>query len=138
MTLPFTAWRGLAGLLLLALAAALAGCATALPTVDRAAIESSALPGSPGSPLGRIVAASTPEGQHSGFRLLPMGPFSYDTRLQQARLAAVSLDLQYYHFEADAAAPAPATPAAPLAAGAARMPMACTGKPCSSSTPSIA
>ena len=101
MTLPFTAWRGLAGLLLLALAAALAGCATALPAVDRAAIESSALPGSPGTPLGRIVAASTPAGQHSGFRLLPLGPFSYDTRLQLARLATVSLDLQYYHFEAD-------------------------------------
>ena len=87
--------------MLLVLAAALAGCATALPTVGRAAIESSALPGSPGTPLGRSVAASTPEGPHSGFRLLPLGPFSYDTRLQLAGLASVSLDLQYYHFEAD-------------------------------------
>ena len=101
MTLPFTALRRLAGVLLLALVAALAACATALPPVDRAAIESSARPGSPDTPLGRIVAASTPEGQHSGFRLLPLGPFSYDTRLQLARLATVSLDLQYYHFEAD-------------------------------------
>ena len=101
MTHPFTAWRRLAGLLLLGLAAALAGCATALPALDRAAIESTALPGNTATPLGRIVAASTPEGQHSGFRLMPLGPFSYDTRLQLARLASVSLDLQYYHFEAD-------------------------------------
>jgi putative cardiolipin synthase len=90
--------------LLLLAAAALAlltGCATPLPRVDRAAIESSALPGDASTPLGRIVAASTPEGQHSGFRLMPLGPFSYDTRLQLARLATVSLDLQYYHFEGD-------------------------------------
>lgn len=95
------AWRrtGL-GLLLLA-AGALGGCATPLPRVDRAAIESSALPGDAATPLGRIVAASTPEGQHTGFRLMPLGPFSYDTRLQLARLATVSLDVQYYHFEAD-------------------------------------
>lgn len=79
----------------------LAGCATPLPRVDRAAIESSAVPGDTTTPLGRIVAASTPQGQHSGFRLLPLGPYSYDTRLQLARLAAVSLDAQYYHFEAD-------------------------------------
>ena len=103
MTLPFTAWRRLAGPLLLALLALLAACATTLPAVDRALIESNALPASPDTPLGRIVAASTPEGQHSGFRLMPLGPFAYDTRLQLARLATVSLDLQYYHVEADEA-----------------------------------
>ena len=101
MTLPRTDLRRLGGLLLLAWVAGLAGCATALPQLDRTAIESTALPGSTATPLGRIVAASTPEGQHSGFRLMPLGPFSFDTRLQLARLATVSLDLQYYHFEAD-------------------------------------
>jgi cardiolipin synthase C len=94
-------WRAVGVRMLLIVAAALGGCATPLPRVDRVAIESTALPGDAGTPLGRIVAASTPEGQHSGFRLLPLGPFSYDTRLQLARLATVSLDLQYYHFEAD-------------------------------------
>ncbi len=89
--------------LLLAAAAllVLAGCATPLPRLDRTAIESTALPGDASTPLGRIVAASTPENQHSGFRLMPLGPFSYDTRLQLTRLASVSLDVQYYHFEGD-------------------------------------
>ena len=81
--------------------AQLTGCATALPQLDRTALESTALPGEATTPLGRIVAASTPANQHSGFRLMPLGPFSYDTRLQLARLATVSLDVQYYHFEGD-------------------------------------
>lgn len=93
--------RALRALLTLLAAAALAGCATPLPRLDRAAIESTALPGSASTPLGRIVAASTPDPQQSGFRLMPLGPFSYDTRLELARLATVSLDVQYYHFEAD-------------------------------------
>ena len=80
---------------------ALVGCATRLPQVDRAAIESTALPGDAATPLGRIVAASTPANQHTGLRLMPLGPFSYDSRLQLARLATVSLDVQYYHFEGD-------------------------------------
>ncbi len=74
-------------------AVALTGCATSLPKVDRKAIESFVIPGNARTPLGRIVAASTPEHQHSGFRLLPLGPFSYDARLQLAQLATVSLDL---------------------------------------------
>ena len=101
MTPAHPVWRRLTGGLAVVAALLLGACATALPPVDRAVIESTALPGSPGTPLGRIVAASTPEGQHSGFRLMPLGPFSYDTRLQLARLATVSLDVQYYHFEAD-------------------------------------
>ena len=32
---------------------------------------------------------------------MPLGTFSYDTRLQLAKRAQVSLDLQYYHFEND-------------------------------------
>ena len=79
--------------------APLTGCATPLPQLDRAALESTALPGDASTPLGRIVAASTPAKLHSGFRLLPLEPFSYDTRPQLARLATVSLDVQYYHFE---------------------------------------
>ena len=105
MIKPHLDWRRCASALALAATLAatllLAGCATPLPPVDRAALESTALPGRADTPLGRIVAASPPEGQHAGVRLMPLGPYSYDTRLQLARLATVSLDVQYYHFEAD-------------------------------------
>ena len=95
------AWCCLLRFLTVLATLALAGCATPLPQLDRAKIGSTALPGSAATPLGRIVAASTPANQHSGFRLMPLGPFSYDARLQLARLATVSLDVQYYHFEGD-------------------------------------
>ena len=32
---------------------------------------------------------------------MPLGTFSLDTRVQLARRAEVSLDVQYYHFEND-------------------------------------
>ncbi len=88
-------------LLAVVLAVVLSGCATPLPKLNRTTIESFAIPSSSSTPLGKIVTASTPENQHSGFRLLPLGPFAYDTRLQLAQLATVSLDVQYYHFEKD-------------------------------------
>ncbi len=88
------------GLLWLALAL-LGGCATNLPHVDREAIASEASPLAIDSALGRIVFASTPDPKLSGFRLLPLGSFSYDTRIQLIRRAQVSLDLQYYHLAND-------------------------------------
>ncbi|MFN0184148.1 MAG: phospholipase D-like domain-containing protein, partial [Aquabacterium sp.] len=87
---------------LLAVAALMGGCAAKLPLVDRDAITSEAILGSDKTALGRIVKASTPEGEHSGFRLMPLGDFSFDTRLDLARRAEVSLDVQYYHLEGDA------------------------------------
>src|SRR5947208_2624241 len=84
--------------LLGALLVALAGC-TSLPKVDREAIASEAIPLSPQTMLGHIALQSTPAADQSGFRLMPLGTFSYDTRLQLAKRAQVSLDLQYYHFE---------------------------------------
>jgi putative cardiolipin synthase len=77
---------------------ALAGCATPLPSVERAAIASIAIDGDEGTPIGRLVKASTPDGAHSGFRLMPLGSFSLDTRLLLAQRATVSLDVQYYHL----------------------------------------
>ncbi|WP_284619225.1 phospholipase D family protein [Aquabacterium humicola] len=80
----------------------LGGCATALPAIDRAKIASEAIPASPATTLSKIVANSTPgPDAHSGFRLMPLGSFSLDTRVQLARRAQVSLDVQYYHFEGD-------------------------------------
>ena len=81
--------------------AMLAGCATPLPSIDREAVASEAIPGSPTTTLGRMVEASTPEGAHSGFRLMPLEAFSFDTRLQLARRAEASLDVQYYQLEND-------------------------------------
>src|SRR5437763_2691378 len=83
-----------------ALLALLGGC-TSLPAVDRQAIASSAIGMSPATALGRMAQASTPAPELSGFRLMPLGTFSYDARLQLARRAQASLDLQYYHFQND-------------------------------------
>jgi putative cardiolipin synthase len=95
--MPRTLRLGLAALTL----AVAGGCASNLPHVDRQAISSEALPMSNDSALGRIVAASTPDAKLSGFRLLPLGSFSYDTRIQLIRRAQVSLDVQYYHLAND-------------------------------------
>jgi putative cardiolipin synthase len=87
--------------LLACLLAVLAGCATQLPQIDRQAIASEAIPLSPQTTLGRIAKESQPDPELSGFRLMPLGSFSLDTRVQLARRAEVSLDVQYYHFEND-------------------------------------
>jgi putative cardiolipin synthase len=79
----------------------LAGCATPLPQIDRRAIESEAVPLSTQTTLGRIAKASQPDPELSGFRLMPLGSFSLDTRVQLARRAEATLDVQYYHFEND-------------------------------------
>ena len=79
---------------------ALVGCGT-LPAIDRDAIASEAIPLSIKTTLGRIAQTSMPSPELSGFRLMPLGLFSLDTRVQLARRAEVSLDVQYYHFEND-------------------------------------
>ena len=79
---------------------ALAGCGT-LPQVDHQAMPSQAIAISGQTTLGHIAQISTPSPELSGFRLMPLGLFSLDTRVQLARRAEVSLDVQYYHFEND-------------------------------------
>ena len=79
---------------------ATAACST-LPAVDRDAIASEAIPLSTSTTLGRIAKGSQPSPELSGFRLMPLGLFSLDARVQLARRAEVSLDVQYYHFEND-------------------------------------
>ena len=87
---------GVAGLVVLLL-----GACTALPKIDREAIASEAIPLDTATTLGRIAAGSTPGPEQSGFRLMPLGLFSLDTRVQLARRAEVSLDVQYYQFAND-------------------------------------
>lgn len=91
--------RRLGAPLLLALAL---GACTSLPAVKQMATIT-ALPVDADAPLVRIVAASTPQGEHSGFRLLPLGVYSLDARIELARRATRSLDLQYYLIENDGA-----------------------------------
>ncbi len=79
----------------------LGGCATSLPRVDRDAITSEAIAPSTTTTLGGIAQNSLPEPGLSGFRLMPLGTFALDARVQLAQRAEVSLDVQYYHFEND-------------------------------------
>jgi cardiolipin synthase C len=95
--LTLALWRWLAWALMLA---ALGGCTT-LPKVDREAIASNAIVLSKQTTLGGIASAYRPAPDQSGFRLMPLGLFSLDTRVQLARRAEVSLDVQYYHLEND-------------------------------------
>jgi cardiolipin synthase C len=86
--------------LALPLAAALAGCGTLPPAVGK--LESRALPPPAEGRLVDIAKASTPPGELSGFRLLPLGSFALDARLQLIQRANHSLDVQYYIIENDA------------------------------------
>jgi len=80
-------------------ATALVGCG-ALPQRPDASY-SAALPPSPESPLVRTVQASLPAPDLTGFRLMPLGAYSLDARIQLARRATQSLDLQYYLVQND-------------------------------------
>ena len=77
----------------------LAGCSSLPRGVERQ--PSSALPAIPASTLGRIAAASSPDPLLTGFRLLPIGSFALDTRLQLIRRAERSIDVQYYLVQND-------------------------------------
>jgi putative cardiolipin synthase len=82
------------------LSAAVGACGT-LPRIDRAAASSQAIGSSPHTVLGGIAGNGRPAPDQTGFRLMPLGSFSLDTRVALARRAQVSLDVQYYHIAAD-------------------------------------
>ena len=86
-------------LALAALLAALGGCGSLPVNVGR--LDTIALPIDAASPLVKIARASTPSDEQSGVRLLPLGAFSLDTRIQLAQRATRSLDVQYYQLEND-------------------------------------
>ena len=85
--------RGELALLAITLAA-LVGCGTLPPAEPPVA--SSALPPGPGSALAQIAQRSTPAGAESGVRLMPLGVYSLDARIQLAERAQTALDVQYY------------------------------------------
>ena len=84
---------------LVAAAALLAGCGSLPANVGKT--DTVALPPNPESPLVKIAAVSSPSPELTGVRLLPLGAYSLDTRLQLAQRASTSLDVQYYQFEND-------------------------------------
>ncbi len=94
-------FRRLAGAALATAALLMLGACGTLPKIDRTANASEAIPLSTKTTLGHIAQSSQPNPDVSGFRLMPLGLFSLDTRVQLARRAEVSLDVQYYHFEND-------------------------------------
>ena len=53
------------------------------------------------SPLVRMAQESSPAPALTGFRLMPLGVYSLDARVQLARRARYSLDLQYYLIQND-------------------------------------
>ncbi|WP_418146658.1 phospholipase D family protein [Variovorax paradoxus] len=76
-----------------------AGCATLPDEAPRPATR--AMAASADTALGKIAQASQPDPDLSGFRLMPGGDFAFDTRIQLARRAQRTLDVQYYQIEND-------------------------------------
>jgi len=82
------------------ISAVLVGACTTLPQkVDRP--PSSALGAAAQTPLGRIAKASTADPELSGFRLMPTGQFALQERIELARRAQSTLDVQYYQIHND-------------------------------------
>ncbi len=77
----------------------MAGCGTLPANVGKT--DTLALPLDPDSPLVKIARASSPAPDQTGVRLMPLGAFSLDTRIQLAQRATHTLDVQYYQFEND-------------------------------------
>jgi cardiolipin synthase C len=84
---------------LIAASTVLAGCGS-LPT-NVGKTDTLALPPDPDSSLVKIARVSSPSPEQTGVRLLPLGAYSLDTRIQLAQRASTSLDVQYYVLEND-------------------------------------
>ena len=82
--------------LLPAAAFGIQGCAS-LPELPPRA-PAAAMPASESTALGRLARAAQPDPELSGFRLLPSGDFALHARLELARRAEQSLDVQYYQI----------------------------------------
>jgi putative cardiolipin synthase len=72
----------------------LAGCGT-LPQRTSAPVSVAAQP-PPETPLSKMAAESVAAPELSGFRLMPHAAYSLEARIQLARRAEYSLDIQYY------------------------------------------
>jgi len=98
--LQMPSMRTLARLLVVLVESALvAACGTLPPQVEQP--PSRALAPAPDSPLVRIARDSTTISSMSGFRLMPQAYYSLDVRIEVARRATHSLDVQYYLIQND-------------------------------------
>jgi cardiolipin synthase C len=88
-------------LCLICAVALLVGCSTLAPKSAVEDVQSRAIPISSDNALGKIALTSIPSPELSGFRLMPLGSYSLDTRLALAARAQRTLDVQYYHIEND-------------------------------------
>ena len=86
-------WRRWTVLIFLCALAVVSGCASVLP-VDR--VHTTVLVATPAAALGAIAARAGSRNGLSGLRMLPQAAFALEARLELARRAEVSLDLQYY------------------------------------------
>ena len=86
-------------LALVAFAIGVAGCASLPDKVERS--PSKAQGAALDTPLGRIAKASTADPEQSGFRLMPTGQFALQARIELARRAQRTLDVQYYQIHDD-------------------------------------
>jgi putative cardiolipin synthase len=80
---------------LLSIIAITSGCAT-LPPYRPQPKEVAIPPSATATTLGKIAALSSPGDELTGFRLMPIGAFALDTRVQLAQRAEKTLDVQYY------------------------------------------
>lgn len=94
-------WRSLIATLAMASALLMtSGCASLPPPVAQPPV--SAIVDYADTPLNAITQKVLPQDdRRSGFRLLPYGPTSFATRMELAKLATRSLDVQYYLLAGD-------------------------------------
>jgi cardiolipin synthase C len=85
--------------LVLVAASCLTACAMLPPQKEHPF--SPALPAPADSALARIARESVPDPTLSGFRLMPLGLYALDARIELARRASSSLDVQYYLIQDD-------------------------------------
>src|SRR5438034_11631650 len=77
----------------------LAGCGMLPPLLERT--PTVALKAAPDSELVKIAERSRPAPELTGFRLMPLGSYALDTRVQLAKRVKHSLDVQYYLIQDD-------------------------------------
>ena len=103
MTLEAPFWRffeaSFRSLVAALLSLCMVACGTVPPQVERPA--SFARQPAADSALARIVQDSIPDPALTGFRLMPLGSYSLDARIQLAQRARDSLDVQYYLVQGD-------------------------------------
>jgi putative cardiolipin synthase len=93
------ACRGAVACVALLAAVFLSGCGVLPPRPDRPYV--AALAPQPDSELARIARVSSPGADLTGLRLMPIGSYALDARVQLARRARHSLDVQYYQLNND-------------------------------------